>query len=134
MSRGQGPVSSQFTPSGEESNALNFLLFQIMNNDPRIGPTDDAVNKFAEFKTADEVAEFLRERGIKGQIGNLNRCPIAEYVNGASGVNCEVDDDSVAVAFNDDAEAKYIMSAAMKEFVQKFDAGDYPDLILEEVK
>lgn len=79
-------------------------------------------------KSADEIAQLIRKRGIRGRMGTTARCPMALLLGGEGTGRFVIG-------------RKYIVRQAGKElekmatpknvaaFVRKFDIGGYPELI-----
>lgn len=66
---------------------------------------------------ADGVAQRLRDAGIKGRRTRANDCPVARYLQQRTGRS------DLAVS------GSGTMPAPVKEFIQRFDRGDFPDLV-----
>lgn len=85
------------------------------------------------FETADEIADFFRKEGIKGYRGEIESCPIANYVSAGCGGKVQMDDKSLITIdpTNPEKEVGWVLehTPAMAEFIKRFDAGDYPDLV-----
>ena len=78
-------------------------------------------------ETVEEVAEGLRARGIKGQLGEPQMCPLHYYL-AEFGWNYSVAGDLIReVGSLNWQKAPYVFA----KFVSKFDSGDYPDLIAD---
>lgn len=93
------------------------------------------VNKLSAFESADGIAEFLANEGIKGLVRNPTHCAIGRYVNGETGLQALVCNTGIFANWNDwEDHTKYNtpgipMTAAMVEFVRRFDCGYYPMLV-----
>lgn len=105
--------------------------------------------------TADDIAQFLRIEGIKGAKNDPCFCPIIKAIyhkfpNMSKGLKVDVYYDSsgyrnlgcygsvyvdsrtyVAITWNDCQTQDPTCPAAIQDFVFKFDAGKYPDLVGE---
>jgi hypothetical protein len=95
--------------------------------------------------TSDEVADNLRQMGIKGVRLDPHSCPIFNYLRNARehievrGVDAcwhrhgRNDDVEVVITcdpIDDEYERRVrIVSAAVYQFIDKFDGGQYPDMI-----
>jgi hypothetical protein len=92
--------------------------------------------------TSDEVADNLRQMGIKGVRLNPHSCPIFNYLRNARehievrGVDAcsDVDHNDEVVITCDPIDDEYdrrvrIVSSAVYQFIDKFDGGQYPMLI-----
>lgn len=75
----------------------------------------------------DQVAESLSRRGISGYAGNVSRCPVANYLTAElDGAWCVTAADAMDLA----SLESVTVPPAVADFVERFDAGDYPDLCL----
>lgn len=75
--------------------------------------------------TADEVAETLRRKGVRGLPCVPGACPVARAIErdlGSPG-RC-----GVSLAWTDDHEDSVAMPEPVAEFVKAFDRGRYADL------
>jgi hypothetical protein len=84
-------------------------------------------------KNADEVAATLRAQGVQGvpnTIRFLN--PIVRYVQARAAGNPAgvLIDDTLTLTFPDGHEQKETLPQPVREFLDAFDRGTYPDLIL----
>jgi hypothetical protein len=78
-----------------------------------------------------KVADALRERKIKGEIGSINDCPIAKFVGKVFRgryQSMEVDHDFIHVTFAK-GEVTVPTPKAVAAFMNDFDQEKYPDLI-----
>ena len=81
-----------------------------------------------KFSTADAIAAYFRQEGIKGDRSVLQSCPIANLATQIINLPVEIDDDGIN--FNYDHQSFRVHATpAMKEFIRKFDEGYYPDLV-----
>lgn len=89
--------------------------------------------------SADEVAESLRQQGVKGRRGSSRRCPILngiykacpDYWSGLIIVNGRKKDDgnwSYYAALRDSQIMDPTLPQAVMNFIGNFDEGKYPDL------
>ncbi len=84
-------------------------------------------------KTADEVASALRAKGVRGvpnTIRHLN--PIVRYIQAevtAAGVTHLVDN-KLTIRFPDGREQEETIPQSVKDFLDAFNQGRYPDLLL----
>lgn len=93
-------------------------------------------NVVARFKTADDIADFFRRKGIKGQEDSYYSCPVANYVKicGDHYTQVQVHADQVTAYFpgpersGDGRFYDLPTTAAMSRFIKNFDAGKYTDL------
>lgn len=91
-------------------------------------------------RTADEIAESLRQAGIRGVRGAACRCPIYEWLDRAldrhapSGTCMFIDQVGGMIEFrvhrcgDDYAWGSMNVSTPVREFITAFDEGAYPDL------
>lgn len=99
------------------------------------------VDKLHGFETADEIADFFRYRGIKAYPQEARSCAISQFVAEETGLAGHIvtttRDLSVQEVVKGSQyeyyEELYCMehSAAMVEFIRKFDTGAYPDLVAD---
>lgn len=87
-----------------------------------------ARDKLAGFQSADELAGFLMDEGIKGRRQMSNSCAIAVWMKKTTGV-------SVGVSMTELWEDHYTPrvqpikhNEVLKDFVVKFDNHQYPEL------
>lgn len=85
-------------------------------------------DKLAQFQTADEIANYLRNEGIQGGRNLAFRCPIANYMRTHTGRKHGVTQDDVDMDTGD-LYYKRENTPAIKEFIVRFDQGLYEDLI-----
>lgn len=82
--------------------------------------------------TADNLAAWLAEQGIRGVRENQDCCPIANYLTGL-GFNHVTVDDSYVQAYSDvtgwDGEEP---ESSVTEFVTRFDKGEWPELEVDD--
>jgi hypothetical protein len=84
-------------------------------------------------KSADEVAMALRAKGIRGApntIRHLN--PIARYVQNEISGPCDIRivDSTLTIRFPDGRHQDVPMPLPVTEFLDAFNQGQYPDLLL----
>jgi hypothetical protein len=70
--------------------------------------------------TADEVAQSLRDKGIKGPRCYMGYCPLAKLIGG------QVCIQGAYIPCNN--EEGFELPQACKDFIRKFDCGEYLDL------
>lgn len=91
-------------------------------------------NKLAQFQTEQELAEFLIEHNCKGNIEEPEHCPIAEYFSREAEVRAFVGE---TVDIYDKGKTRpsvtFAHTRAMRCFINRFDAGWWPELELQEV-
>src|SRR3954470_10484866 len=111
-------------PSGLSSSEAQWLLEQEKL------PARVAGNlaMLCELGSADRIAAYLARKGVKGKRGRPAWCAIAVYLSDRSGtpvgVNREYIDLLVACR-----TVKISSPEPLREFVRKFDHGDYPGLV-----
>jgi hypothetical protein len=76
-------------------------------------------------QTADEVAEFLQGQGCMGIRGHPHLCPVAHYLARMHGEHCAV---ASHIVVNETHRAVVDTPPAVRDFIVRFDAGDYPEL------
>lgn len=74
--------------------------------------------------TADEVAAFLKEKGIKGNRAAAGSCPVAVYMRSQGG-------DATAAVFGRYGNQEYSVHVPdpVYAFIVAFDSGVYPELV-----
>lgn len=98
-----------------------------------------AFDKLAGFDTHGEIARFLREEGIQGELTNGKSCPLAVWMASVTGQAIYVGREHMrsfrggfpmmAWQINMEYEQKINLTGAMQRFVHWFDRGGYPGLI-----
>lgn len=84
----------------------------------------DAIEHFAKMSPA-KIAEALMLDGIKGDMGEADSCPLAEYFNE---MNVEADVNPLVLSFESDGWYTVNTPNSVSRFIMNFDAGDYPEL------
>lgn len=84
-------------------------------------------------KTADGIATFLAERGIKGVRKDDCICPIAQYLTGFGSWEWSPEVGCNYIAAEDDDGEGFRESTPehVTEFIVRFDGGAWPDLVAE---
>lgn len=134
-------VLGQVLPEGDETETSRRALGLDL---------DVAFDKLAGFETADDIASFLKGYGIRAIPKNRNHCAVSEWMRDITGVEdvqasgmevmahehmrTETELQQMpAITYNEFSRAafgwKRQHTNAMKEFIQRFDNGAYPDLI-----
>ena len=102
-----------------------------------------AYDKLAGFENSGEIADFLKNQGVKGLKGHDEQCPIANWMNAQTGDAITVTGDYISKYFDYPADMPYeeyeiimdevtrIPTEAIMEFIARFDQGDFPELIEE---
>lgn len=91
----------------------------------------DAIVNLYSFSTADGIARFFASKGIKGDRNILESCPISQYTATTASVEVETNDSGICTSRLDSPRRKvsFPLSSAMKDFIENFDAGLYPELV-----
>jgi hypothetical protein len=81
--------------------------------------------------TADEVADQLRAKGIKGERLDEGACPIANYLSGIDGViDVDVIEKRTWIGVDHSPQMIEVVNPdAITTFVSRFDRGVYLDLV-----
>ena len=109
-----------------------------------------AYDKLASLESADDIANLMRGYNIKAIPMDSMACAITEWMHGQTGLDIMTGAYVVkAIKYvrrtspiNDEGIMTYeavqdtvrSTTAAMQLFIQKFDKGDYPDLISQKYK
>ena len=83
--------------------------------------------------TADEVASAMRAKGVRGvpnTIRHLN--PVVRYIQSqvATGSNVHLANGKLTVRSPDGRQQEVSIPPAVEQFLNAFNAGQYPDLLL----
>ena len=94
----------------------------------------DLVDTLNRFETPDAIAEFLRGFEVKGDVEDSESCIISNWI--MQNVDCagvSTSDEIHIYGYNwlEDGSADYEISNCVKQFIELFDRGFYPDLIIE---
>jgi hypothetical protein len=84
-------------------------------------------------RNAGDVAVWLTERGIRGDMGCAGACPLARYLTLRCGHPIVVDGHAVS-ATNHDWQFTHALPAHLSEFVTEFDSAAYPSLLAQTVQ
>lgn len=91
-------------------------------------------NVLARKETADEIAAFLKKKGVTGE-SVASKCPIANYLKPCGHTSSEVYvvafESSLRIGIEDSGEGEYydvVNTPAMRSFIVRFDEGGYPEL------
>lgn len=98
------------------------------------------VEKLQSFETADDLADYFKQYGIKASPQKANACAISVFVEIETGevgnIMTSTRELSLRETLIDDdgyeyevSRAEFQHSHAMAQFVRKFDSGKYPFLI-----
>lgn len=91
-----------------------------------------AYDKLAQFETANEIAEYLKDCGIKANKREPNSCAISMWMNQQTGLLIRTGTFWTRVTADERGNvtlAKEYLTDAMTDFVIKFDKGKYPELV-----
>jgi hypothetical protein len=98
-----------------------------------------AYKTLAQFDTADEIADFFRSEGIQAARAMADSCAISKWMTDTTGMEISTNLTSVRAVRLNQEMADFITiegtyqchTEAMRVFVEKFDGGQYPDLIAD---
>lgn len=79
-----------------------------------------------EGKDPDEIADYLRSKGIKGIMGSTSYCPIARYLSSTLGPEVLVAVSGIAAYVQG---VPYTLERPVQEFINRFDRGKFPDMM-----
>lgn len=87
-------------------------------------------------KSADEIAEFLQKKSIKGKTFQSDRCPLAVYLQGQTSDDIEIDvyGDRINMSTFEEGFIDLVESYPVADdtplysFIVGFDHGCYPEL------
>lgn len=86
---------------------------------------------FAEIGQWTDPAEELKKRGIKGNRGDCNACPMANFIIAEvppEVAEITVDTYHTDVKYRDGSEEQHLNPQTMSDFIEDFDNGEIPDL------
>lgn len=84
--------------------------------------------------TADGIAAYFAEQGITGQRNHNYCCPVANYVKRTTAVEDPAVEPGLVEGFGGEGEELVCETpAAVKEFVERFDKGAWPELVVADV-
>lgn len=93
------------------------------------------MDKIRDLKTADEIALFLKDQGIKAWRGNSSACAISKWIRDTTGCQTSTSEKDTWIwvldEMNHEQELKFLHTRAIFDFVNKFDRGFYPELEAE---
>jgi hypothetical protein len=91
------------------------------------------VDKLQSFETADDLADFFRGYGIIAQPRNSRACAISKFVTEETGLEGVATSMGSLTVYEDEEETiqteHVTHTDAMRDFVDRYDKGYYPDLI-----
>lgn len=94
-----------------------------------------AVDKLAAEGNADQIALFLQQQGVQADPGCLDRCALAMWFSRETRARAEVSGDDAAAIHPHWywlSSEPIALPEQLVDFVDRFDAGDYPALIAPE--
>ena len=74
----------------------------------------------------DDIAKALAGLGIRGKRRQSCRCPLARYLEEATGARVHVN--CFAAHWSEDRGGRWMLPPSLGDFVSAFDRGDYPEL------
>lgn len=93
------------------------------------------MDKLQSFETPDELADYFRGYGIVAEPRNARTCAISQFVKIETGQSVTTSMASVCL-FADEEQTELLESyehtGAMEDFVEMFDKGYYPDLVVQD--
>lgn len=78
--------------------------------------------------TADGIAEFFQGEGIKADRADTVTCAVARFLKDQTGEDIRVH--TTRVSDGKTGLSIMVLPETVKEFIQKFDRGEYPDLLV----
>ena len=92
-----------------------------------------AIEKLTGMGTTKEIAKYLEGEGITGHQTNAKACPVARYLQRETEHNVQVTIGHVMIVGRRIMEVMYLPQH-LSDFIVEFDAGYYPELIIEREK
>ena len=89
----------------------------------------DALEALGE--TPDQIASALEAKGIKGEIGDSEACPLVAYLRSCGFKNAVVEEHQFLASKRQGSKEWKDLPPGAKRFVHLFDASYYPNLIRE---
>ncbi len=94
------------------------------------------MEKLRSFETPNDLAEFFQGYGIKARPRNARMCPITKFVMEETRLRLQhvatyVEHLAVYNCQESELEEAYAHSGAMIDFIEMYDAGQFPSLIEE---
>lgn len=94
--------------------------------------------KLMSFESADDLADYLRDYGIKAEPQNARACAISVFVEQETGLTGKIITTTQTLTHDElndlgyyDTYEQFNHTDAMREFVKAFDKGMYPSLIID---
>lgn len=88
----------------------------------------DVVGKLEAMGSADQIALELESLGIRARMSDGNSCAITEYVKQTIETDYVFTSNSFVSALVEGRGDSQELPYAAREFVRRFDAGDFPNL------
>ena len=90
------------------------------------------MEKLQGFEAADDLAAYFADYGILAQPRNARSCAIAQFVTIETGLAVAVNTSALRIENEEGDVIECIQhTAAMENFVEKYDRGYYPELVEE---
>lgn len=83
---------------------------------------DTLLAQLENYGSADAIAQYLFNVGIKGKLGDACNCPVANWLSYCTGAEVSV---GATIARVTDYSDWAAMSFCVKQFVKYFDSGSY---------
>lgn len=95
-----------------------------------------AYDKLAQFETASELANYLKEDGVLATPQSARHCAISVYMKNHTGEQVSTGFGGIRKINNEEGVIIWSLplTDAMSIFITQFDNADYPDLITPEYK
>jgi hypothetical protein len=102
---------------------------KLTKNEQRTAKLKTALKELGSGKN--KIAEALKAKRIKGDVGDSESCPIANYVKRVfpKAASIEVEGGTVDVCWGEDDCISVDTPKAVNDFISSFDESLYPDLI-----
>lgn len=78
--------------------------------------------------TADEIAEYLAAKNVKGSVAGAARCPLAEHLKQTAGGKTKVSVNTESILVWWIYSKTFKVPNIVKLFIFRFDQGKYPEL------
>jgi hypothetical protein len=99
-------------------------------HDLKVAEMEKRAEPVRKAATANQIAALLRAKGVKGRKGSHMSCALAVYLN----EGCSVSGRYARLIKTDPDDfgetGKVDLGPAASSFINKFDRGDYPDLVV----
>ncbi len=95
----------------------------------------EVMDKLNSFETSDDVAQFLMEKGAKGNVQDSDSCVISNWIlTETEALGCTTTETSIRIEVAEEGYYntwEFIPTEPVEEFITKFDDWQYPSLIWE---